>query len=223
MIARIKGILESIREGSAYIQMDEQFGGYLAYEVLLPTFTAARLGGSIGQMVALSTYHFLESQGQGATMIPRLAGFLTDNDKHFFELFTTCRGIGNRKALRAMSLDIGQLAAAIADRDIGTLQSLPEIGRRTAETIVATLRGKVDRFLTSSQVATTGMIPDESSSKDANPEATLTRQALVVLMQLGENRAQAVSWVDQVMSADDNPPDNVQDLITKVYQIKEMS
>ena len=80
-------------------------------------------------------------------MIPRLAGFLSVEDRAFFELFTTCKGIGNRKALRAMSLDVGQLAGAISDRDIALLQTLPDIGRRTAETIIATLHGKVDRFL----------------------------------------------------------------------------
>ena len=101
----------------------------------------------MGQTLTLNTFHFIEMQGQGTTAIPRLAGFTTAQDRRFYELFTTVKGIGNKRALRAMALESAQIAAAIADRDLALLQSLPEIGRRTAETIVATLSGKVDAFV----------------------------------------------------------------------------
>lgn len=216
MIASIEGHLESIDEGVALVRPTE---GGLTYQVLLPAFAAARLGGSIGQKVVLSTLYFIESQGQGATMIPRLAGFLTVEDRTFFELFTTCKGIGNRKALRAMSLDIGQLAAAIADRDTALLQSLPEIGRRTAETVVATLHGKVERFFSkqafSSSVATLSGV---ATQEPGGP--TVARQALEVLMQLGENRGDAVQWIDQVIANSESKPGDVQEMVEAVYRLK---
>ncbi len=215
MITKIEGRLVAIEDGAALIRPAD---GGLTYHVLLPAYCAARLGGSIGQTVELATLYFIESQGQGATMVPRLAGFMTASERQFFELFTTCKGIGNRKALRAMAIDTGQLAAAIADRDAATLQSLPEIGRRTAETIVATLHGKVDRFITGPADVGQPEIAGRVGGQDAS--RGVARQALEVLLQLGETRSQATDWIDRVMRDSDTAPTDVQELITKVYQIK---
>ncbi len=218
MIARIEGVLGSIEDGAALVTPTYSS---LTYQVLLPAFAAGRLGDSIGQTITLSTLYFLESQGQGATMIPRLAGFLTVLDKQFFELFTTCKGIGNRKALRSMALDIGQMAAAIADRDVAMLQSLPEIGRRTAETIVATLHGKVDRFISTAALdRSQAADPLSSRGQEHAGHLSVARQAMDVLLQLGENRAQALNWIEQVTSGDVEQPDDVQELIAAVYRLK---
>ena len=171
MIAKVEGILESLDGGSAFVRLGPAgsvSSHGLTYEVLLPAYVTVRLGGSIGQQISLSTLHFIESQGQGTTMIPRLAGFLTVEDQQFFELFTTCKGIGNRRALRAMALETPQLAAAITDGDVALLQSLPEIGRRTADTIVATLRGKLDRFVSASAFGG-GDHAAASGSEDSSP------------------------------------------------------
>ena len=212
MIARIQGVLEAVDGGSAMVQVD----GGLTYEVLLPTYATAELSSRIGQVVELHTLHYLESQNQGATMQPRLAGFATVVDREFFELFTTCKGIGNRKALRAMAISTEQIASAIADRDVAMLQSLPEVGRRTAETIVATLHGKVDRFVGAAAFGAA----DATGARPTTPGAALAREALEVLMQLGENRTQAVNWIDQALRDPDNKPDDVQDLVTRAYRIK---
>ena len=214
MIARIEGILESIEEGTALVRPS---GQGLTYQVLVPAYAGARLGGLIGQTVVLCTLSFIESQAQGATMIPRLAGFMTVQERRFFELFTTCKGIGNRKALRAMALDVGQLAGAIADRDVATLQTLPEIGRRTAETIVATLHGKVDPFLSAAGVPG---VTDDGMGTGGGSAAGIVREAIEVLLQLGENRNQAVEWIDQVVRSAEGRPDDVQELIEAVYRIK---
>jgi len=214
MISRIKGTLESIEGGVAVLQLP----GGLTYEVLVSAFTGARLGGSLGQVVELHTLHYCESQNQGASLLPRLAGFLNAQDRRFFELFTTTKGIGNKKALRAMTLATDQIAAAIADRDLALLQSLPEIGRRTAETIVATLHGKVDKYLSASAYAP---LPGDKSAAGPQPTGAraLARDALEVLMQLGENRTQAMAWIDEALRDEEKPAD-VQDLVARVYRIK---
>ncbi len=211
MIAKIEGLLESVDADKAYVRTPDG----LTYELLLPAYTAARLNGSIGRDITLHTLHYLESQAQGATIYPRLAGFLTVTDKRFFELFVTCKGIGNRRALRAMTLSSAQIAGAIADRDLAMLQSLPEVGKRTAETIAVTLKGKVDRFLDALPAGTIG--PDGEPA--ATPSGGLARDALHVLLQLGENRAQAVAWIDRAMSSDKAPAD-AEALVAEVYRIK---
>ena len=211
MIAKIEGTLESIDADKAYIRLPDG----LTYEVLLPAYTSARLSGSIGRDVTLHTLHYLESQAQGVTIFPRLAGFLSVTDKQFFELFVTCKGIGHRRALRAMTLSTAQIAGAIADRDLAMLQSLPEVGKRTAETIAVTLRGKVDRFL---DVLPAGATSGGDGSA-TTPAGGLARDALHVLLQLGENRAQATAWIDRAMSSDDAPTDT-EALVAEVYRIK---
>jgi hypothetical protein len=76
MIAKINGILEEVVGGSALVRTE----GGLTYEVLLSSHAAARLGASLGKPVSLHTLDFIESQGQGTTMTPRLAGFLNTAD-----------------------------------------------------------------------------------------------------------------------------------------------
>lgn len=216
MIAKISGVLEAIDGASAMVATS----GGLTYQVLLPAFVVNRLGGSIGQNVTLHTLYFMESQAQGATILPRLAGFLSTQDRSFYELFVTCKGIGHRRALRAMALASAQIAGAIADRDLATLQSLPEIGKRTAETIVVTLKGKIDAYLEpSAYVAAQQAAGAEPAMVGTTAGGGLARQALEVFTQLGENRAQAVQWIDQVL-AQDEAPDNVEDVIAEVYRVK---
>jgi holliday junction DNA helicase RuvA len=221
MIANITGTLVSVEDSAAYIAP----GQGLTYEVLVSAYTAARLGPSIGQSVTLVTVHYIEGQIGGSTMTPRLAGFLNAQDRDFFELFTTCKGIGNRKALRAMAIASDQMAAAIADRDTHTLQSLPEIGKRTAETIIATLHGKVDAFLApaSTSPGTSSASAAAQSGTDASPAPTgaraMSREAMEVLLQLGENRTQAATWIDQALRQG-APPKDVQDLVARVFRIK---
>ena len=217
MIAKIQGILDELLEGAALVRTE----GSLTYEVLLPAYAAARLGGSIGQPVTLHTLYFIEGQAQGTTMTPRLAGFLTTEDRRFFELFTTCKGIGNRRALRAMTLETSSIAAAIADRDATLLQSLPEVGKRTADTIIATLRGKVDPFVSAAAYGRRDGDGDGQGRTTATPGqgSTIERGALEVLLQLGENRTQCINWIDQVMRDEDRPTD-AEGLIARVYRIK---
>lgn len=219
MIARIEGVLETIEGSTVLIRP----GGGMVYEVMVSSYAGARLGGSIGQTVTLHTLHYLESHNQGASFLPRLAGFLTRTDREFFELFTSVKGIGNRRALRCMTLASEQIAAAIVDRDLALLQSLPEIGRRLAETVVATLHGKVDRFATPDTASATHNKPARPGEAAAvSSSRTLTRDALDVLVQLGENRAQALVWIDQILrDSSDDPPTDAQDLIARVYRLKQ--
>lgn len=214
MIARLEGVLEEVVDSMALVRCD----GGLTYQVNLPAYAAARLSGTIGEPVILHTLYFIEGQAQGTTMTPRLAGFVSTEDRRFFELFTTCKGIGNRRALRSMTLETSRIASAIADRDVSLLQSLPEVGKRTAETIVATLHGKVDAF-----VSAAAYRRESDGKADSTPtgmhSSSIAQDALEVLLQLGENRIQSINWIDQVLRNGDTLGDT-QDLVQRVYRIK---
>ncbi|MEX0885632.1 MAG: Holliday junction branch migration protein RuvA [Phycisphaeraceae bacterium] len=222
MIAQIEGTLESVATDRVLLRLT----GGVTVELLLPGYAAARLQGRVGEAVALHTLLYIESQAQGATLLPRLAGFLTAEDRAFFLLFVTCKGIGYRKALRAMALSTPQLAAAIADHDLATLQSLPEVGRRGAENIVMTLREKVTGFLDvpggggrGEGVSVGGDGRGAAGGGGSGGSGGVAREALAVLLQLGEPRAEAQQWIDRVLTGED-PPRDAQGLISEIYRLR---
>lgn len=168
-----------------------ELGGGLWYEVLLPAFDYERLGSHIGQDVLLYTIHYLEGDPSHGSQTPRLVGFLDESDRRFFRVFTTVKGIGMKKALRALAKPVGEVAAAIAAKDSRFLVDLPEIGKRTAETIIAELTGKIDEFIT--HVSTT--------TRPGGPELPkAAAEALSALVQLGERRNEAAAWIERVLA-----------------------
>ena len=203
MIGRIAGRLEQVSDGVALVET----GAGLWYELLVPARDVERLARRVGQEVTLHTIHYIEGDPSRGGASPRLIGFASETDRDFFKLFTTVKGIGVRKALRAMVRPVAELASAIQSKDPKLLLALPEIGRRTAETIIAQLHGKVDEFA--------GPLPP-------TPERALSEAAegaLTVLVQLGERRGDALRCIERVLTA---APDlaSPEEIIQQVYRMK---
>lgn len=182
-------------------------GGGLWYEVLVPACDAERLRRRLGQDIVLHTIHYFEGDPSHGQQTPRLIGFLTETDRDFFRLFTTVKGIGLRKALRALVRPPAEVAAAIANKDAKFLIALPEIGRRTAEQIIVELSGKVDDFA--------GELAPAAEAEFSESAA----EAIAVLVQLGERRADAVALVERVLAV---APElqSPEEIIQKVYKLK---
>lgn len=196
MLERIRGELRRVGDHAAIVSV-----GDLDYEVLVPTGDAARLQLSVGQPIEFVLLHYLESQSNGAVFRPRLVGFTTETDRAFFELLTSVKGIGYRKALRALAMPIATIARAVAEKDVDTLRSLPEIGKRTAETIVLDLSEKVEDMLPGLATGVAG--GDAENVEDAGDGAgNGARDAINVLVQLGESRAVAAELVERARRAD---------------------
>ncbi len=206
MIVRVEGEIVAVDGPCVLLGV-----GPMIYEVHVPACDLQALSGRIGETVAFETFHYFESQGQGTTLLPRLLGFASRLDREFFELFTTVKGIGNRKALRAMALPTRRIAAAIAARDLDVLKSLPEVGRRTAETIVAELHEKMEPFLAG------GAAP----SQVVGPlgRGAVAQDALAVLVRLGEPRHLAVQWIDRALTIEPEIED-AQRLVTAAFRVK---
>ena len=146
-----------------------------------------RLARRVGQDVVLHTLHFVEGDPTRGMQQPRLIGFASEDDREFFRVFTTVKGVGVRKALRAMVRPVGEVAAAIQGKDTAFLVSLPEIGKRTAEQIIVELDGKLDAFA--------GPAP-EPEPELSEPAA----EAVAVLVQLGERKPEAQALIERVMA-----------------------
>lgn len=216
MITQLSGTLVAIEDGAAHVRCGE-----LTYEVLVPAADGMALAARIGQDVRFHTLHYLEGQGQGSSFWPRLVGFQNPADRAFFELFTTVKGIGNRKALRALQLPFDQVAEAIAARDHALLQSLPEIGKRTAEAICVELKGKVDPFVRGLGAAPAGSRAGAGAQAARGPitaEAKLlaaARDAVEVLVLLGHAKPVARDLVERVMAREELPADATPEAIVE--------
>jgi Holliday junction DNA helicase RuvA len=203
MLSRLTGTLESLRDNAALVALP----GGLAYEVLLPAYLAKRLEGQLVSTpslpITLHTLQYLDSPNQGASFIPRLVGFASVRDRSFFETFTTVKGIGNRKALRAMAVEPAAIARLIVAKDAAGLQKLPEIGKRLGETIIAELSGKVDGFLSDAEIES---LASAAAAVRAAP-STLSagaQEAVAALIALGESPAEAQRKVERVAATHPN-------------------
>ena len=159
MLARIRGSILALETNPPLVVLEPEGQPGLGYEVLLPAYLADQLmasgaggigggGGVGGALLDLFTIQYLEGVNQGVSFIPRLIGFTSTRDRDFFELLTSVKGLGNKRALRAMALAPSSIARAITERDARFLQRLPEIGPKLAELIVHELKNKVDGFVT---------------------------------------------------------------------------
>src|SRR5689334_16625492 len=108
MISALTGTLRQVEEDR--IQLES---GPIVYELLISAADAQSLADSVGQEITFQTLMYLEGDPNRGNLEPRLIGFVSARDKKFFELFTTVNGIGPKKALKALSAPIADIARAI--------------------------------------------------------------------------------------------------------------
>lgn len=181
MIARMTGTVAEVSTGTMILDRDG-----LGYEVLVPGYAIGELMACKGQAVTLHTMEYYEGSAAGGNLIPRIVGFLHPEDRAFFERFITVKGIGVRKAMKALAEPVAKVAADIEAGNAPSLARLPGIGKRAADQIIAELRGKLAEFAMG------------GASREAVPEHRWTpeqRDALEVLVALGERRVEAERWL----------------------------
>ena len=216
MIARIEGTLEDVVDGVAEVRVAEG----VVYELLVPACDAGGLLMRQGRTVAFHTLHYLESQGQGSHFVPRLIGFSSREQRAFFELLTTVKGIGNRKALRAMQVSHARMAEAIAAGDAKFLSTLPEIGKRTAESTIVELKGKLDPFLADPTAARRAAQVAAAAATAAAMPVGPAADAEEVLVALGEPRAQARAKIERVVAAAPDAKLGADEIVTRALRTR---
>ena len=138
MIAYIQGPLIKKDEDRVLVLANQ-----IGYEVLLPAVVMETLHDKTAgdEVVFHIYYHQTERQPK-----PTLIGFNLEVEKEFFQLFISVEDIGPLKAVKALSMPVRDIARAIEKKDGKALQKLKGIGNRTAQKIIATLAGKMDKF-----------------------------------------------------------------------------
>ena len=186
MISAFTGTLRHVHTDRIEIEC-----GPMMCELLVPASDLESLQEKVGQTITFHTLLYLEGDPNRGNLEPRLLGFSSQRDKGFFEEFTTVNGIGPRKALKALTAPIADIAHAIEAGNTKFLISLPQIGKRLAEQIVATLAGKLAKY-------TAG--PVERVGKPA-ARANREEEAAIALLsgpQMGLKRAEAEALLARV-------------------------
>jgi len=180
MIAKIEGTLVTLDTETAMVQV-----GPVAYEVMLPGYCINALAGQLGADVTLCTMEYYEGTMGGGNLIPRMVGFLDAAERDFFTKFISVKGIGIKKGLRALSMPIANIAGAIESGDEKMLLSLPGVGRRMAQQIVAELKGKLQTFALGAE-----------SARVSTTFRPFQAEALEILVAWGEKRNEAMELIE---------------------------
>lgn len=183
MIGYLKGTLLKKEEDRVLL-----LAGHIGYEIFLPAVVMETLEEKAinDELSFYIYYHQTERQPK-----PVLIGFNLEVEKEFFQLFISVEDIGPLKALRAFNLPLSEIAGAIEARDVSKLKRLKGIGQRTAQKMIATLEGKMDKF------AGAGAVVGAGKTRAALPQASVSDPVMAVLVeQLGHRRTAAKKMVE---------------------------
>ena len=207
MIVRITGTLVNLDTdaNSVVLELDN-----VAYEIMVPGYAVSDLSEQLNRTVTLHCLQYFEGSATGGNLFPRLVGFPQPGDKLFFQRFISVKGIGIRKALRALARPLCDIAVGIESADTQMLSTLPEIGKRTAQQIIAELKGKMEDF------ALGGATLSMTSKK---PLTDIEREALEILLQLGERRSDAEELISRAAATFDEIK-STDTLVQAVYKLK---
>jgi holliday junction DNA helicase RuvA len=140
MIGLLRGRLLEKRPNQ--VILDVSGVGYL---VAVPLSTFAALGELHGEVTLLIHTHVREDA-------LALYGFLSQREKHLFELLLGASGVGPTLALKILSgMNVEELIPAIRTGDLARLTKIPGVGRKTAERMVVELKDKLEGVATEAE------------------------------------------------------------------------
>lgn len=133
MIGLLRGSLLEKRPNQVILEV-----GGVGYLVFVPLSTFAALGELHGEVTLLIHTHVREDA-------LALYGFLSQREKHLFELLLGASGVGPTLALKILSgMNVEELVPAIRSGDLARLTKIPGVGRKTAERMVVELKDKLE-------------------------------------------------------------------------------
>ncbi len=131
MIGRLSGIL--LEKNPPQILLDVQGVGY---ELDVPMSTFYNLP-ALHEKVILHTHFVVREDAQ------LLYGFASNEERLAFRQLLKISGVGPKLALSVLSgLSLNDLAAAVANKEVGRLTKIPGVGKKTAERLLLELEGK---------------------------------------------------------------------------------
>jgi holliday junction DNA helicase RuvA len=182
MIGRLTGIL--LEKNPPQILLDVQG---VAYELDVPMSTFYNLP-ALHEKVVLHTQLIVREDAH------LLFGFGSLDERAVFRQLLKISGVGPKLALSVLSgLSLGDLAAAVANRETARLTKIPGVGKKTAERLLLELQGKFTAAVPNSANVATG---------------THAGDVLNALLALGYSEKEA-DWAAKQLSADVGVSDGI--------------
>jgi holliday junction DNA helicase RuvA len=180
----------------------------IGYEVIVPPIVDQEISASFP--IDAEIVLFVSAQSGRDQPWPSLFGFLTAEQKAFWQLLVSVPRIGGRMAARAMVAPIETIAEAIQQTNRAYLDSLPGITLDGADKMIASLRKKVGPF-----VQPASRVPAARTHRSEIDE--MREDAITLLMQTGLKRPEAQRGVDQLLASRDDIL-SIQDIITEFFR-----
>jgi holliday junction DNA helicase RuvA len=190
MIGKLKGLIDSY--GDDFVIIDVGGVGYVA-------FCSGR------------TLQALPSPGEAAMLFIetyvredqiKLFGFSTVSEHEWFRILLNVQGVGTKVALAMLStFKVGDLASAIALKDVAAITRTPGVGKKLAERIVLDLKDKAPTFgsVDPAHLKLQGEVDERSAPKPA-------MDAISALVNLGYPQVQASAAVSAAMKVAGEAP-----------------
>jgi holliday junction DNA helicase RuvA len=195
LISRLRGqLLTRNAEGRVEVETP----GGVVYEVAVPLTVLQRIPAP-GSPVELRTVQIVREDALD------LYGFMEEGERELFRRLMSVSGIGPRLALQLLSTYSGhRLARALAEKDVGALQQVSGVGRKTAERLVLELSDKVADLAVGGEEISTG------------PAAPMAQEAVAALVALGYTFTDADGAVRRVL--ENGGAGSAEELIRKALQ-----
>ncbi len=181
--------------------------GGVGYEVIIPLSTFYDLG-EAGEDVSLRIYTYVREDAF------QLFGFKTVRERELFLLLISVSGIGPKSAVTALSgMSADEIIGAIRQNNLARLNSIPGVGKKTAERIVIELRDKIAKLsaVSSAEMKAEGVTSTHASEDDVYEDA------ISALVNLGYQRNAAEKALKQAMQ--EGTEMSVQKLLRRSLQL----
>lgn len=190
MIGKLRGIIDSY--GDDFVIIDVGGVGYVAF-CSGRTLQALPKPGEAASL-AIETY-VREDQ-------IKLFGFASDVEREWFRLLLNVQGVGTKVALAILStFKVGDLASAIALKDVAAITRTPGVGKKLAERIVLDLKDKAPAFGSADPA-----VMKLQGEMDANRAPAPAVDAVSALVNLGYQQVQASAAVAAAMKVAGEAP-----------------
>jgi len=187
MIRALEGIIQDFERDSLTAAV---VVNGIHYEIRIPAFASswAEEMESLGQPVLVHVYEYASQHD----ITSQFVGFPSAQERDFFRKFVEVPKVGPSRATQALQRPAAEIAEYIETGNEKALTSLPGIGMRLSQTIIAQLQGKLD-FLLLSDVT-------RSTSPDDLLNDGLRSDAIEALLSLQFSVREATSKVDLIIS-----------------------
>ena len=169
--------------------------------------------------VPLSTFYAIPEEGEELELliythvkedVLKLFGFLTPSEKDLFIKLIGVSGVGPKLALNILSgMESSDLAGAIKNGDLARLNSIPGVGKKTAERLILELKDKIK-------------FEDLSSEDDTTispPSGGVFDDALSALINLGYKKGDLEKTLDSIARNSDSAEWAVEKLLKEALKM----